>query len=128
MYSIISPKPPFKSDRFSQYRIIGLTWDTSGAKVQELADLPQVEMIAKDWTMINSDWLKDHKIERLYIALHNGVLHFCQDGHIQRRYSTDISPLSPIPLNRVRPIRLDTVDSRATETLVSVAILVTSVP
>lgn len=69
-----------KSGRFSKYRIIGLTRDTSGAKAQELAKLPRVEMIAQDWTMINSDWLKEHEVERLYIAPHNGVSHFTDES------------------------------------------------
>jgi len=69
-----------KSDHFSNYRIIGLTRDTNGSKAQELASLPRVEMIAKDWTMINSDWLREHNVERVFIASHNGVSHFTDES------------------------------------------------
>lgn len=69
-----------QSDRFSKYRIIGLTRDTNGSKAQELAKLPRVEMIAKDWTLINPDWLREHEVERLYIAPHNGVSHFTDES------------------------------------------------
>lgn len=69
-----------RSDQFSQYRIIGLTRDTKGAKAQELAKLPRVEMIAQDWTMIDSAWLKEHEVERVFIASHNGVSHFTDES------------------------------------------------
>jgi uncharacterized protein YbjT (DUF2867 family) len=69
-----------KSERFSQYRIIGLTRDTNGAKAQELSKLPRVDMIAQDWTMIDSAWLKEHEVERVFIASHNGVSHFTDES------------------------------------------------
>lgn len=69
-----------KSDQFSKYRIIGLTRDTNGKKAQELAKLPHVEMIAQDWTLINSEWLKEHEVERVFIASHNGVSHFTDES------------------------------------------------
>jgi uncharacterized protein YbjT (DUF2867 family) len=69
-----------QSDRFSQHRIIGLTRDTKGAKAQELAKLPRVEMIAQDWTMIDSAWLKEHQVERVFIASHNGVSQFTDES------------------------------------------------
>lgn len=69
-----------KSERFSTYRIIGLTRDTNGSKAKELAKLPRVDMIAQDWTLINADWLKKHEIERVFIASHNGVSHFTDES------------------------------------------------
>ncbi|KAK6222272.1 hypothetical protein LQW54_000972 [Pestalotiopsis sp. IQ-011] len=42
-----------------QYRILGLTRSTSHPVSQELAQLPGVEMVEKDWTQIDSAWLKD---------------------------------------------------------------------
>jgi len=69
-----------KSNKFSEYRIIGLTRDTNGAKAQELAKLPRVDMIAQDWTLINAAWLKEHEVERVFIASHNGVSHFTDES------------------------------------------------
>jgi len=69
-----------KSDRFTKYRIIGLTRDTNGAKAKELAKLPQVEMIAKNWTMINSAWLREHEVERVFIAGAAGASQFADES------------------------------------------------
>ena len=69
-----------QSDKFSQYRIIGLTRDANGAKALELAKLPRVEMLAKDWTLIDSNWLREHEVERLYIAPHIGVSAFADES------------------------------------------------
>jgi uncharacterized protein YbjT (DUF2867 family) len=69
-----------QSDKFSKYRIIGLTRDTNGTKAQELEKLPRVEMIAKDWTLIDSDWLREYEVERLYIASHIGVSAFTDES------------------------------------------------
>jgi uncharacterized protein YbjT (DUF2867 family) len=56
------------SKLFSKHRIIGLTRNTKGAAAQELARIPHVEMMQKNWTMINADWLREHQVQRLFIA------------------------------------------------------------
>jgi uncharacterized protein YbjT (DUF2867 family) len=68
------------SQKLSEYRIIGLTRDKTGSKAKELSELPHVEMIEKDWTMITDEWLKDHQVERLFIAPHNGTNHFTDES------------------------------------------------
>jgi len=69
-----------QSERFSKYRIIGLTRDTNGAKAKELAKLPRVDMVAKNWTMIDSAWLREHEVERIFIASHNEATHFTDES------------------------------------------------
>lgn len=54
-----------------KYRILGLTRSTSHPVSQELAQLPGVEMIEKDWTRIESAWLKDQNVVRAFVAPHN---------------------------------------------------------
>lgn len=54
-----------------KYRILGLTRSTSHPVSQELAQLPGVEMIEKDWTRIDSAWLKDQNVLRAFVAPHN---------------------------------------------------------
>lgn len=65
---------------FSSYRIIGLTRDTKSAKSKELAKLPNVEMLEKDWTSIDSDWLTAHQVQRIFIAPHNMASHFTDES------------------------------------------------
>jgi len=69
-----------KSERFSKYRIIGLTRDTNGTKAKELAELPRVDMIAQNWTMIDSAWLRHREVERIFIASHNEATHFTDES------------------------------------------------
>ncbi len=53
------------------YRIIGLTRSIDSAASKTLAALANVEMIEKDWTTIDAEWLKAHHVVRAYVAPHN---------------------------------------------------------
>ena len=68
------------SQKLGEYRIIGLTRDKSGSKAKELSELSHVEMMEKNWTMIDKEWLESHKVERLFIASHNGISHFTDES------------------------------------------------
>jgi len=68
------------SKSFSKHRIIGLTRDLKGAAAQELSKIPNVEMIEKDWTFINAEWLREHRVQRLFIASHNFTTQFTDES------------------------------------------------
>jgi uncharacterized protein YbjT (DUF2867 family) len=68
------------SSRFANHRIVGLTRDTQGQGALSLSALPGVTMMEKDWKLIDSKWLADEKVERLFIASHNGVSHFTDES------------------------------------------------
>lgn len=64
---------------FSSHRIIALTRDSNGSAAKQLAKIDKVEVIEKDWTYIETAWLREHDVERLFIASHNGITHFTDE-------------------------------------------------
>lgn len=69
-----------KSSRFANHRIIGLTRNAQSETARRLASIPNVTMMEQDWTMIDTEWLKQHHVQRLFIASHNGVSHFTDES------------------------------------------------
>jgi uncharacterized protein YbjT (DUF2867 family) len=62
------------------YRIIALTRDTNGEASKKLAQLAHVEVKEKDWTTIDSAWLTEAKISRVYLAPHNLPTQFVDES------------------------------------------------
>ncbi|CAK9188795.1 unnamed protein product [Sphagnum troendelagicum] len=52
-------------------QIIALTRNANSAVSKQLAQLNHVKVIEKDWTSINSAWLTEAKVARVYLAPHN---------------------------------------------------------
>lgn len=67
---------------FSSYNIIALTRNASGKAAQELAKLHRVQVIEKNWIYISAEWLREHQIQRLFIASHIGPSHFTDESLI----------------------------------------------
>ena len=66
---------------FANHDIIALTRDTKGSSAQAMAAKHEsLRLIEKDWTMIDAAWLKEHEVERLFVASHNGVSHFTDES------------------------------------------------
>ena len=87
-------------------RIIALTRDTSSAASKQLAQLDYVEVKEKDWTSIDSAWLIEAKVSRVYLAPHNLPNQFvdeskflveCKDAGIKYlvKLSTNIHYITP---------------------------------
>jgi nucleoside-diphosphate-sugar epimerase len=68
------------STAFAQHRVIALTRSIKSSAAQKLSKLDHIEMVEKDWTMIDADWLKEREVERIFIASHNGVSHFTDES------------------------------------------------
>jgi uncharacterized protein YbjT (DUF2867 family) len=66
--------------KFSSYKILGTTRSTDSPSSKKLAALDGIEMIEKDWTTINHQWLKEHSVTRVFIASHNGPTHFTDES------------------------------------------------
>ena len=62
------------------YRILALTRSKDSASAKKLAQISGVEVIEKNWTEIDDQWLREHEVERLFIASHNGVSHFAEES------------------------------------------------
>ncbi|KZL84207.1 hypothetical protein CI238_11761 [Colletotrichum incanum] len=62
------------------YRVLGLTRSLSSPTSQQLAKLPHIEMLEKDWTTIDAAWLRSQEVTRVYIAPHNLPQQFVEES------------------------------------------------
>lgn len=69
--SVVRTLPTLLQSSSQDYRIVGLTRSLASAASKQLATLPNVEMLEKDWTTIDADWLRSEGIVRAYVAPHN---------------------------------------------------------
>jgi uncharacterized protein YbjT (DUF2867 family) len=73
----LAPNTPF-----ADHTIIALTRNAQGSSAKALASKygGRLQILEKDWTMIDAAWLKEHEVERLFIASHNGVSQFVDES------------------------------------------------
>ena len=69
--NVICNLPYLIKSKNENYRILGLTRSLNNPVSQDLVKLPHVEMQEKDWTTIDSNWLKEQGVVRVFIASHN---------------------------------------------------------
>lgn len=62
------------------HRILALTRSAKGPAAQQLAKLPGVEVIEKSWVEITADWLREHQVDRAFIASHNEPNQFAEES------------------------------------------------
>lgn len=79
--SVVETLPKLLQDtKLSSYRILALTRSKDSAAAKKLSEISSVEVIEKNWTEINDDWLRQHEVERLFIASHNNISHFAEES------------------------------------------------
>jgi len=97
------------------YRIIALTRDANSTASKQLAQLNHVEVKEKDWASIDSGWLIEANVSRVYLASHNFLSQFvdeskfliaCKAAEVQYlvKLSTNIhyvTPDNPVYYGRV---------------------------
>ncbi|RSM09574.1 hypothetical protein CDV31_007680 [Fusarium ambrosium] len=69
-----------KTTPFSSHKILALTRSSSGAAAQLLARLPNVELVEQSWVEITLAWLRQHNVERAFIASHNQPNQFAEES------------------------------------------------
>lgn len=69
-----------KTTTFSGHRILALTRSSSGAAAQQLAKLPNVEVVEKYWADVTSDWLHENNVVRAFIASHVNPSQFAEES------------------------------------------------
>ncbi|RMI89611.1 hypothetical protein CDV36_016653 [Fusarium kuroshium] len=69
-----------KTTPFSSHKILALTRSSSGAAAQLLARLPNVELVEQNWVEITLAWLRQHNVERAFIASHNQPNQFAEES------------------------------------------------
>ncbi|KAJ0336240.1 hypothetical protein COL922a_008202 [Colletotrichum nupharicola] len=65
---------------FSGHRVLALTRSLSGTVAQKFAQLPNVEVLEKNWVDITADWLRQHNVLRAFIAAHNEPNQFSEES------------------------------------------------
>ena len=55
-------------ERDKSARVLVLTRNAKGEVAQKLAKIDQVEVIEKDWKMVDTAWLQEHEVEKIFIA------------------------------------------------------------
>ena len=79
--SVVETLPKLlQNTKLSSYRILALTRSKDSAIAKKLAEISGVEVAEKNWTEIDDQWLREHEVERLFIASHNGVSHFAEES------------------------------------------------
>jgi uncharacterized protein YbjT (DUF2867 family) len=68
------------SKTLSDHRVIALTRSLTSPVAQDLAKVPGVEVIEQNWVEITSDWLREHQVERAFIASHNEPTQFAEES------------------------------------------------
>ncbi|KAJ5833420.1 hypothetical protein N7474_001731 [Penicillium riverlandense] len=74
------PKLLQSNNVLPEHRIIALTRSSESPVAQNLAKLPGVEVIEQNWVEINSDWLREHQVTRVFIASHNEPNQFAEES------------------------------------------------
>ena len=69
-----------RSSTLSGYRVIALTRSSKSPAAHQLAKLPGVEVIEKNWVDITSDWLREHQVARAFIASHAQPNQFAEES------------------------------------------------
>jgi uncharacterized protein YbjT (DUF2867 family) len=78
--SVVRELPGLLQSTGESYRIVGLTRSLDNATSLQLAALPHIEMVEKDWTTIDADWLKSQGVVRAFVAPHNLPHQFAEES------------------------------------------------
>lgn len=62
------------------HRILALTRSTKSPVAQELAALPNVEVLEKNWATVTADWLRETQVTRAFIAPHVQPNQFAEES------------------------------------------------
>ena len=68
------------SQSLSGHRILCLTRSAQSDAAQKLAKIPGVELAEQNWVNITAAWLKDHNVQRVFIASHNFPNQFAEES------------------------------------------------
>ncbi|KAL4932905.1 SDR family oxidoreductase [Aspergillus undulatus] len=69
-----------KGNALSNHRVIGLTRSLDSLAAKELAKIPGVEVMEKNWVEITADWLREYQVVRAFIASHNNPNQFAEES------------------------------------------------
>lgn len=68
------------SKSLSGHRILCLTRSAKSDAAQNLNKIPRIELAEHNWVDIDAAWLKEHDVERVFIASHNFPTQFAEES------------------------------------------------
>ncbi|KAH7385925.1 NmrA-like family protein [Pyrenochaeta sp. MPI-SDFR-AT-0127] len=68
------------SQTFQGHRIVALTRSSKSPAAQQLAQLPNVDVVELNWIEITPDWLREQEVVRAFIASHNEPNQFAEES------------------------------------------------
>jgi uncharacterized protein YbjT (DUF2867 family) len=68
------------SKSLSGHRILCLTRSARSDAAQNLNKVPRIELAEQNWVDIDAAWLKEHDVERIFIASHNFPVQFAEES------------------------------------------------
>ncbi|KAL2822081.1 hypothetical protein BJX63DRAFT_417855 [Aspergillus granulosus] len=68
------------SNALSNHRMIAPTRSLDSPAAKQLAKLPGIEMIEKNWVEITAEWLQEHEVARAFIASHNNPTQLAEES------------------------------------------------
>ncbi|KFA74372.1 hypothetical protein S40288_06684 [Stachybotrys chartarum IBT 40288] len=71
------------SPALSSHKILALTRSAGGPVAQELARLPGVLVVEKNWATVTAPWLREHRVRRAFIAGAVHPAHFAEESGFQ---------------------------------------------
>lgn len=67
--------------RVASYYLIAQTRSASSDAAKQLASLPNVSILEKNWLDITSEWLRKNEVTKVFIASHTGPTAFSEESH-----------------------------------------------
>ncbi|KAH8588786.1 NmrA-like family protein [Bisporella sp. PMI_857] len=68
------------SNVLSGHRVLALTRSSKSPLAQQLAKLPNIEVVEQNWVEITADWLREHEVVRAFIAPHIQTNQFAEES------------------------------------------------
>lgn len=68
------------SPSLSNHRILCLTRSAQSDAAQKLSKIPGVELAEQNWVNITASWLRDHNVQRVFMASHNFPVQFAEES------------------------------------------------
>jgi uncharacterized protein YbjT (DUF2867 family) len=68
------------SQSLSGHRILCFTRSAQSDAAQKLAKIPGTELVEQNWVNITAAWLKEHNVERVFMASHNFPVQFAEES------------------------------------------------
>ncbi|KAL7410130.1 hypothetical protein BDY24DRAFT_400877 [Mrakia frigida] len=62
------------------FNVLALTRSATSDVSKQLAALPNVRIVEKDWTEIDSAWLKDNNVKKAFVASHNAPSQYTEES------------------------------------------------